>query len=182
MLDFESNTESCRDSIQTPFSLYGTHCNFSVQCICSSFPPLHSSSLPLPVCADFFNPWSFSTNATPSPWCWPEGTWRPLMLVLGLSSVFTQTDTRTQCYVSGAVINQQFDLPGQTEKCPYKGSSIGKKLHTGGMQQDRGGAVCCVCSNRKMGCAHTHTHTKKLTFIMRIMSYVLVGNSPGRLQ
>lgn len=93
VLDFESNTESCRDSIQTPFSLYGTHCNFSVQCICSSFPPLHSSSLPLPVCAEFFNPWSFSTNATPSPWCWPEGTWRPLMLVLGLSSVFTQTDT-----------------------------------------------------------------------------------------
>lgn len=82
-------------------------------------------------------------------------------LNVGLRSVisfYTNRHTRTQCYVSGAVINQQFDLPGQTEKCPYKGSSIGTKLHTGGMQQDRGGAVCCVCSNRKMGCAHTHTH------------------------
>lgn len=115
-LDFESNTECCWGSTQTPLSLYGTHCCFHSLLIISvlslipsllSFAPLHLHDV----------------NQRES----------SLLVFQSITRFYTNThshiDTPAWRFASGTKqatdLKQQLDLVAQTEQCPYIGSSFG---------------------------------------------------------
>lgn len=104
------------------------------------------------------------------------------MLVLGLSSVFTQTDTHEHNAMSLAQLSTSSLIYRDKQKSVLiKEVPLERSCTQEGCSRT-GEELFAVCVATERWDVHTHTHTKKLTFIMRIMSYVLVGNSPGRLQ
>lgn len=137
VLDFESSAESCRDSIPTPLSLYGTRWDPSVQCICCSVAPC-----PPPACLTLcpalclpsrpLLPAEGSTFTSPS-LMWPcscdavqrEHHGAPCSSLDCLWVTHTHTQNTTNC------AHQQPDLLENIDWCPYIGSFIGEKLDTG---------------------------------------------------
>lgn len=113
-LDFESNTERCWDSTQTPLSLYGTHCcDHSLLIV-----PLSCLSSRL---SSVFLRSTSTMLIGGSPPCWSVTRF--------YTTTHSHVDTPAWRLASGTKqatdIKQQLDLVAQTEQCPYIGSSFG---------------------------------------------------------